>query len=142
MNNTENDIFIEDSNTGVVYGLFDKNEPLQIRYVGSTIVSPLERLKGHLNGKSKNNKELKSWFTEVKLSGSKIGMRIFGKYPIKTLLEAEQSWIKFWELYCDNFNSDSETLKRNKKFNDYRENLSYKFHKALNLRKCRKSISI
>ena len=138
--NTENDIFIDEIDKGVVYGLFDNNEPLQIRYVGSTTVSPVERLKGHLNGKSKNNKKLKDWFTEVKLAGSKIGMRILGKYSVETLLEAEQSWIKLWELYCDNFNTDSETLKRNKKFNEYRENLSDKFHKALNLRKYRKSI--
>ncbi len=140
MNNTENDIFIEDDNVGVVYGLFDKNEPLQIRYVGSTTVTPLERLKGHLNGKSKNNKELKSWFTEVKLSGSKIGMRILGKYSIELLSEAEHSWIKFWELYCDNFNSDSKTLKRNKKFSNYRKILSDKFHETIKLKQLNRSI--
>lgn len=130
----ENDIFLEKTKLSVIYGLFDKNEPLQIRYVGATTDNPINRLKGHLNSNSTNNKRLKEWFNEVKVSGSEIGMRILGKYNVNVLPATEQKWIQFWELYCDNLNSDVETLKRNKKFNECQLNRTNKFNQTIKLK--------
>jgi len=93
------DIVLLPRNTGFVYGLLASDEPLQIRYVGQTFVSPIERLRSHLSPSGRKYKH-GIWFREVENRGAQIVMRLLGEYPLNTLSSAERAWAVFWHEYC------------------------------------------
>lgn len=101
------DIFIPKPGHGVVYGLFDYAEPLQIRYVGQTQCSGKTRLvqhEAHAKKDAPKNRRKNAWINSVWTSGSRVGIRLLGEYPVSGLNSAERKWIEFWGAYCDLLN--------------------------------------
>lgn len=96
------DIFLPDtpSKTGLVYGLFASDEPLNIRYVGQTTNGAENRLRSHLCRSGRRTIQGR-WFESVEARGAKIGMRILGEYPSDQLNAAEIQWCRFWSFFCD-----------------------------------------
>jgi hypothetical protein len=120
------DIFLPAVETFVVYGLFDRQEPLQLRYIGQTILMPYERLKQHARGNDPFNPRKTQWIKEI--GRSRLGMRVQEVYPIAPLSQrkiAETKWINFWKNYCDllngvcNPNNPSGNLNKRYKIKDY-----------------------
>lgn len=94
------DIFLSKQTSGIIYGLFASDEPLQIRYVGQTKYDAAFRLRQHFHSTSETYKNLRSWFDEVKARGAEIGMRVLGEYPKEFLTMSEYKWIDFWSRFC------------------------------------------
>lgn len=95
------------SGVGIVYGLLDVAEPLQIRYVGQTKVHPQARLSQHVTHYSHGRSaSLNRWIKEVRYRGSNVVMRVLGEYPFQVLNHAEVRWIHFFAQYCDLLNVD------------------------------------
>jgi len=104
------DIFYEPPTHGIVYGLFASDEPLQIRYVGKTTRSPESRLWAHCS--SYDSRRVRAWVELVATRRAKVGLRVFGEYPLCELVYAERKWISFWLSYCELNNTQQHPERR------------------------------
>lgn len=89
--------------TGVVYGLVADDEPLQVRYVGSTLTPKMRE--AAYRGERAHTSRLNEWIRSVKSRGSTVSFRVLGRYDADFVRVAEYRWWTFWGNYCDLLNA-------------------------------------
>ncbi len=83
------------------YALAASDQPLQIRYVGSTTRTLRERLIAHLRDKASGKRRI-CFIRHVLMRGERVLIVPLSTHTeIFDMFMAESAWIKFWGKYCD-----------------------------------------